>query len=331
MITVTLYSRQDCHLCEEAHAELERLRDRYPHKLVIIDVDDHPDLERTYGLDVPVVVVEPFRLKAPFSGKELEVTLAAALDRERHIEQVEKSPTLEEMRGKWTTADGITMWLSNHYIALINMVVIIYLGLSFMAAVFMKVGAVGPADIVYRGYSFLCHQLGYRSFFLFGEQPFYPREAAGVEGYKTYSEATGMSEADEPLADLNARLYVGNETVGYKVALCQRDVAMYMGIFLFGLLFALFHFRLPPIPWYVWILVGVVPIAVDGFSQLLSQSPLHLLPFRESTPFLRILTGGLFGFFTAWFGYPMVEESMLESRKLMTSKWRRLHPPATSS
>ena len=330
MITATLYTRQNCHLCEQARTDLEQLKDKYPHQLVVIDVDSSSALRQAYGLEVPVVVIEPFRLKAPFSAKELEVTLAAALDRERHIERVENSPNLEAVRGEWTRADGISLWFSNHYVALINMVVIIYLGLTFLAPVMMKIGAEGPAKFLYRGYSLLCHQLGYRSFYLFGEQPFYPRQAAGVKGYLSFGEATGTSEADEPLAIFNARSYLGNETVGYKVALCERDLAMYAGILLFGLLFALLHFRLPPIPFYVWVLIGIFPIAIDGFSQLFSQAPFHFLPFRESTPFLRVLTGSLFGFITAWYGYPMVEESMAESRKLMSAKWRRLHPPARS-
>ena len=59
---------------------------------------------------------------------------------------------------------------------------------------------------------------------------------------------------------------------------------------------------------------------MDGFSQLISQLPYNLLPFRESTPFLRTLTGVLFGFSTAWFGYPYVEESMKESTQYLQRK-----------
>ena len=79
------------------------------------------------------------------------------------------------------------------------------------------------------------------------------------------------------------------------------------------------------LPWYLWILIGIIPIGLDGFSQLLSQPPLELLPYRESTPFLRALTGALFGFMTAWFGYPLVAEAMEDARKLMSSKWQRTH------
>jgi hypothetical protein len=45
------------------------------------------------------------------------------------------------------------------------------------------------------------------------------------------------------------------------------------------------------------------------------------LPYRESTPFLRVLTGFLFGFGTAWFAFPNVEDSMRETRQLLTKKF----------
>jgi uncharacterized membrane protein len=136
-----------------------------------------------------------------------------------------------------------------------------------------------------------------------------------VPGVLSLSQATGLSEG--PSADdlFKARSFTGNEKVGYKVALCERDVAIYAGILLFGVLFSLTRYRLPGLPWYLWILIGVVPIALDGFSQLLSQPPLSFWAFRESTPALRVLTGFLFGFCTAWFGYPVVEETFREMRE----------------
>jgi uncharacterized membrane protein len=190
----------------------------------------------------------------------------------------------------------------------------------------MQVGATGPANILYKGYSLVCHQMAYRSFFLFGEQWSYPREAAGVDRLVSYGQATGQSEADTNEARYAARAYLGEPGIGYKIALCQRDVAIYAAILIFGLVFSRTSRRWPVLPWYVWILVGILPIALDGISQLLSQPPLDLLPYRESTPGLRVLTGALFGFMTAWFGYPLVAEAMRESQQLMAAKWKRLHP-----
>lgn len=325
MILVTLYSRGDCHLCDQARADLESIKVEIPHKLLEIDVDSDPKLQQEYGFEVPVVAVGPFRLKAPFGAQELRVTLAAAQDRERHIAMVEASPKLAELRtqGVWTRTDGFSYWFSRHYMLVFNLLVVLYLGGTLLAPILMKEGLETPATWIYRGYSLLCHQLGFRSFYIFGEQIVYPRAAAGVPGLLTFEQATGMSEGSDAADLFKARTFHGNERVGYKVALCERDVAIYVGILFFGILFSLSRYRLPSLPWYLWILIGLIPIAVDGFSQLLSQPPLSFLAFRESTPLLRVLTGFLFGFTTAWFGYPVVEESMRETRSLYQGKKQR--------
>jgi uncharacterized membrane protein len=141
---------------------------------------------------------------------------------------------------------------------------------------------------------------------MFGEQPYYPRQEAAMANVLTYQETTGL-----PGDDLwAARNFRGNKVLGFKVALCERDVAIYVGILLFGLIFGISHQRLKGFPWYIWVPLGILPIALDGLSQLLSQPPLSPLPFRESTPMLRIITGWMFGFFTAWYGYPIAEASM---------------------
>jgi uncharacterized membrane protein len=71
--------------------------------------------------------------------------------------------------------------------------------------------------------------------------------------------------------------------------------------------------------------VGVIPIGLDGFSQLFSQLPFQfiqsILPYRESTPLLRVLTGFLFGITTAWFMFPLIEESMTDTRILLAKKF----------
>jgi uncharacterized membrane protein len=56
------------------------------------------------------------------------------------------------------------------------------------------------------------------------------------------------------------------------------------------------------------VLIGVVPIVLDGFSQLFSQSPFNLIPFRESTWYWRVITGALFGTALAWIVFPIIQE-----------------------
>ena len=194
----------------------------------------------------------------------------------------------------------------------------------------MKAGVTTPATVIYRSYGFVCHQLGYRSWFLFGEQPYYPRALANMDGVKTFNEATGLSEGGSNADLFAARGFVGNEQVGYKVAFCERDVAIYGALFGFGILFAITKRRIPPLPVIAWLIIGLGPIGLDGFSQLLSQPPLgnfalfSWLPLRESTPLLRTLTGAIFGFTTGWFGYPMVEETMQDTRRALLVKFKRL-------
>jgi len=91
---------------------------------------------------------------------------------------------------------------------------------------------------------------------------------------------------------------------------------------LFGVGFAVTGRKIKPVHWIIWILIGLVPIGLDGLSQLASQPPMNFLPYRESTPLLRSVTGFLFGFMTAWFGYPYVEETMSENRKILDEKYK---------
>lgn len=60
MKKVTLFTRQNCHLCETAHEIIERVGLRIPFTLEIIDVDD-PDHEHwldQYDHHVPVIHVD---------------------------------------------------------------------------------------------------------------------------------------------------------------------------------------------------------------------------------------------------------------------------------
>jgi uncharacterized membrane protein len=266
-------------------------------------------IKSQYGL-LPVAVIGPYKLCA-INKKDLEISLLAYQHSQREEDKLDKA--VKEGRLQipvtWTKADGISYWLSKHYLAIFNFLVLIYFGIPFVAPMLMKAGLETPSEAVYRVYSFVCHQLAYRSWFLFGEQAAYPREAAEINTVMSYEEATGLSGEDL----WSARAYIGNEQLGYKVALCQRDVAIYGGILLFGIIFAISKRKLKSIHWILWILIGILPIAVDGLSQLISQLPLNIIPIRESTPLLRTVTGFL-GFMTAWFGYPYVEASMAETK-----------------
>lgn len=334
MLTITLFYRKGDPACEAARSDLHSLKDAHPHELLEVDIDSDPALTKMYEGQVPVVEVGPYSLKSPFDRQKLAMTLGAAADRKGQLKRLGREDRYDSKRAGSTQSGGdrVMFWISRHYLAVLNMFMLLYFGLPALAPALMKAGAPLPANIIYTIYKPLCHQFGFRSFFLFGEQAYYPLAEAGIPGVKTFEEATGIVDVHNAsgYARLQAREYIGNESVGYKMALCERDVAIYGSILLFGLLYAATGRRLKPLHWMVWVLIGMGPIGLDGFSQLFSQAEwpwlAQFLPYRESTPLLRVLTGSLFGFMTAWFAYPNMEESMTETRQYFVKKFASTAP-----
>jgi glutaredoxin len=75
-VRVMMYTRRGCHLCDDAWALLESLRDRYALTLEAVDVDTDADLVRQHGERVPVVVVNG---KERFWGRVNRVLLERQL------------------------------------------------------------------------------------------------------------------------------------------------------------------------------------------------------------------------------------------------------------
>ncbi len=320
MITVTLYHRSSDEDSQQVLAYLEELQHLVPHRLVQIDIESDPLLREAFAHQAALVEVGPYRLRSPITKTDLQVALGAARDRARHLDATDPAYKERVERGKKISgADRFTYWFSTYYIALFNLLAFLYVGLPFFAPLMMKADLQAPARVIYTIYSPLCHQLAFRSWFIFGEQPYYPRALAQIPGVLTYEELAGREQADL----LDARSFIGNPRLGYKVALCQRDVAIYGAIFLFGIIFWISGRRIKIIPWYFWLVLGLGPIGLDGASQLpslMGSLAPAWFPIRESTPLLRSITGGMFGWMTAWYVYPLIEESMKETRQMIARK-----------
>lgn len=321
MITVTIYYRDKDSAFEQLLADLQALQAVVPHRLVTMDITQDRDLRERYNnVRLPLLLAGTFHLQPPFTRQDLQIMLGAARDRMAQLEQVDQAGFQQKMEKtrSLSSGDRISHWLSRHYLALINLLLFIYIGLPFLAPVFMKTNHPLPATIIYRVYGAMCHQLAFRSWFLFGEQPFYPRELAGISGVVSYEALQNSQDIDL----IEARNFVGDEVAGYKVALCERDVAIYAFMLLFGLMFTFLRHRMRPIPWYMWVILGLIPIGIDGGSQLFGMIPFlaEVIPMRESTPLLRTLTGGLFGWITAWYLFPMIEETARETRHILRRK-----------
>lgn len=194
-------------------------------------------------------------------------------------------------------ADKVIFKLATHWLALINLFWGLYVGLPFLAPISMNAGYEFPAKVIYTLYRPACHQRPERSYFVGGSEFVYSPEelvSAGVD------------------LDPFAR-DIGNQEVGWKVAFCERDVAIYGAIFLTGLGFGLVRKRLKG--WQMpfrYFLLFLVPMGIDGTLQLFG--------FYESTWLRRSITGAIFGVGAVLFAYPYIEAGFADVRETINSK-----------
>jgi uncharacterized membrane protein len=169
-----------------------------------------------------------------------------------------------------------------HWLITVNAAFAVFLAGALAAPVLATLGWQAAANTLYAAYHFTCHQWAFRSFFLFG-----PRSLAIYD--------------QQQLADagLDPFTFVGSPSMGWKMAFCERDLAIYVGLLLVGLLYA----RRRSMRGMGYLLYGVLilPMAIDGFTQLFG--------WRESTWELRVITGLLFGLASAWLVLPRLDVS----------------------
>lgn len=60
MKTVTFYTRENCHLCDEALEVVQRVMTITPFELVILDLDREasPEKKKAYDWDIPVLEID---------------------------------------------------------------------------------------------------------------------------------------------------------------------------------------------------------------------------------------------------------------------------------
>ena len=152
-----------------------------------------------------------------------------------------------------------------------------FLSLGLLAPTFMADGYEDVGKAVYRILAPHNHQLPQRSYFLYSTDG----------GVATYSMAELVAEGADA-ADPES--FLGNELIGFKTALNHRMVAIFATIFVGGLAWLALgrrpHFGAP------WFLLFLIPLLLDGFSHLISES--SSLAFREQNAWAACLTGHLF-------------------------------------
>jgi uncharacterized membrane protein len=174
----------------------------------------------------------------------------------------------------------VLLAIQRYWLVATNLVVAVFVGLPFLAPMLMAAGNLDAANAIYSAYHLVCHQWAFRSYFLFGPQ---------VE----YGQALGSLVGTDAMYRT-----VGSPELGYKVAFCERDVAIYLAVLAAGMAYGRLRNRLPELGLTGYSLL-ILPMAIDGFTQLFG--------WRESTVELRTATGVLFGVASVWLIYPRID------------------------
>jgi uncharacterized membrane protein len=167
-----------------------------------------------------------------------------------------------------------------HWLLALNVSLGLFLAGALAAPVLASLGWWSAADALYAAYRLTCHQWAFRSFFLFGTQAVYSQPQLAAHGLDPFG-------------------FVGSQMLGWKMAFCERDLAIYVGLVLVGLVYARRR-RLQPVGFALYGVL-ILPMALDGFSQLFG--------WRESTWELRVASGLVFGLASGWLVLPRLDEA----------------------
>ena len=246
----------------------------------------------------------------------------------------ETNPGITTMFDTRTDLTRLERWIyyfSRQWILIFSAVLGLYVVFPFLAPIFMKLDWESPARAIYIIYSFLCHQLPQRSFFLFG--PKFTYTLAEVQKAWQYT--------TDPML---LRLFIGDSLLGWKVAWSDRMVSMFTSLWLFGMLWRPLRRWLKPLPWW-GLALFLFPMAADGVSHFFSDLYGIGQGFRDSNVWLailtnhsfatnfysgdawgsfnslmRLLTGILFGLGIVWFGFPFLDDVYSQQARYLESR-----------
>ena len=171
-------------------------------------------------------------------------------------------------------------WLTHHWFQIFLIIYGLWVWLPFTAPVFMRIGWTGTGRTIYFIYSFFCHQLPERSFFLFGQKTMYSLSEIQAAWQNT----------TEPFI---LRRFIGNETMGWKIAWSDRMISFYTSVWLFAVLWWPLRRKVKPLSWWAFALF-LLPIIIDGGTHAFSDLAGIGQGFRDSNQWLMVLTNNVF-------------------------------------
>ena len=194
------------------------------------------------------------------------------------------------------TKPSFGQWLSSRWFELFLVVYGAWVFLPLLAPVFMQIGWNPVGNAIYFIYSFFCHQLPERSFFLFGQKAMYSLPEI---------QAAWQNTADPFIL----RRFIGNDVMGWKIAWSDRMISFYTSVWLFAVLWFPLRRKVKPLSWWGLVLL-LLPIAFDGGTHAISDLAGIGQGFRDNNQWLAVLTnyafpasfyaGDALGSFNSW-------------------------------
>jgi len=74
------------------------------------------------------------------------------------------------------------LWPAEHWLAIANAALLLVAGLAVMEPLLRASGYVTPADLIFNAYSWFCHQMPSRSYFIAGQQMAYCERNTAIYG-----------------------------------------------------------------------------------------------------------------------------------------------------
>ncbi|MHB8776562.1 MAG: DUF2085 domain-containing protein [Anaerolineales bacterium] len=171
-------------------------------------------------------------------------------------------------------------WIGKHWFETFLVIYGLWVFTPFLAPVSMQFGWTGAGKAIYFIYSFFCHQLPERSFFLFGEKTMYSLREVQAAWQATMN-------------PLILRKFIGNETMGWKVAWSDRMISFYTGIWVFAALWYPLRRKVKSLSWWGFVLL-LLPLIMDGGTHTISDFAGIGQGFRDTNQWLAILTNNSF-------------------------------------
>ena len=164
----------------------------------------------------------------------------------------------------------------------VYMLVMALFTLPIFITPFLAASGNSAADGIYWFYGLTCHQQVSRSICYFPD--------------------SGISDCSDVAAHYRAYEVEKGGLAGYPFPVCARDIGIYFAALLSGILMLLLKKTdVGIVPNPLWFIIALIPIGLDGGTQLIG--------LRESTNFLRLLTGGIAGFAFSFYCIPLLNRA----------------------